>query len=89
MKRMVVMIAGILLLTTGCATTKWECPGNDCIDYHRAVNKCLAQANSAFAKSYVKQNIWSQCMQGEGYILYRCEDDEAKYNSKCKFMHVF
>lgn len=77
----------MLILLAGCATTKWECSYGNCIDYDRAVNKCLAQANSAFNSN--RSNIWSQCMRGEGYQQYRCNDGEARYNRKCQVLHVY
>ena len=79
-----------MLSTTGCAITKWECASNDCISRDRASNKCLAQANSAFASSSAKSSIWSQCMRGEGFAEVTCQPYERD-RDYCRPMvlHVF
>jgi hypothetical protein len=89
MKRLSVLLllVAILITSTGCALTKWECRGY-CLDYERAVNKCLAQANSAFGKSSVKSGIWGQCMRGEGYVEVPCSKEERN-NPRCSIMHVW
>jgi hypothetical protein len=79
-----------MVLLSGCAITKWECAYGNCIDRERAINKCLAQCNSAFANRAVKSSIWEQCMRGEGFQEVKCEQYE--YNrDHCKPMglHVF
>lgn len=83
----VILIA--VLLCNGCATTRWECSSSSCIEYDRAFNKCLAQANSAFAYRSVKQSIWEQCMRGEGYTKVLCTQHDRETDSRCALLHVF
>lgn len=80
----------VVLFCAGCAgmITKWECTSGECIPRERATNKCLAQANAAFAPASVKSSIWQQCMRGEGFERIPCEKHEFN-DSKCQLVHVF
>ena len=79
----------LILALSGCASliTKWECASSPCIDRERAINKCLAQANTAFTKK--KSTIWEQCMRGEGFVKIPCAPGEHKTNSGCQLLHVW
>ena len=72
----------------GCAgmITRWDCGVSSCLPKEQAVNKCLAQANSAFSKN--KRLIWEQCMKGEGYKERVCEPHERR-DPECQVLHVF
>ena len=79
----------LVLVISGCSglITKWECASSPCIDRDRAVNKCLAQANSALSRK--KRNIWEQCMRGEGFHQVPCARGEHRTNKDCQLLHVF
>lgn len=85
-----IFIVLIIFLFIGCAgmITKWECDSPPCLSRERAVNKCLAQANSAFARSSVKSSIWEQCMRGEGFQSVPCNEYE-RGREECKLIHVW
>lgn len=78
-----------LFCTAGCYSTTWECRSGECqsMSYQMAMNKCLAQANSAF--SDMKLTIWQQCMRGYGFEEIRCEENQF-YPNPCVAlgMHV-
>ncbi len=77
MKRILSLIL-VIFCIAGCYSTTWECRGNNCSSYHEAMNKCLAQANSAFSNS--KYIIWSQCMKGEGFEERKCDSSGYSEN---------
>jgi len=85
--RKIISLFVIIPMLSGCYATTWECQEGKCISYQMASNRCLAQANSAFSDS--KRLIWSQCMQGYGYIERRCEKNEYTQNPCVSMgMHV-
>jgi uncharacterized protein YceK len=87
--RLTVVLVLVLILS-GCSglITKWECAGSSpCIDRDRAVNKCLAQANTALSRK--KSTIWEQCMRGEGFAKIPCAPGEHRTNKDCQLLHVW
>ena len=73
-------LLGILFFIAGCYSTTWECRHSECqkMSYQMAVNKCLAQANSAFSGD--KNTIWGQCMRGYGFEEIQCVKGESYAN---------
>jgi hypothetical protein len=77
----------LLVCLSGCAgMTKWECANGSCPPKEQAINKCLAQADSAFSRD--RSTIWEQCMRGKGFREVQCADHERD-NPECKVYHVF
>src|SRR5262245_61661205 len=69
-----------IIASGGALLTKWECGTGSCLPREQATNKCLAQANSAFARSSGKRTIWEQCMRGEGFQEVPCARGEQNPN---------
>jgi hypothetical protein len=80
----------ISLLLAGCAgmITKWQCARTSCLPREQATNKCLAQANAAFATRTAKARICEQCMRGEGFTEVPCAEPERR-SPECRLLHVF
>lgn len=80
----------ISVALSGCASmlTKWECKAAACLPREQAINKCLAQANAAFASSSEKAAIWEQCMRNEGFQEVQCAEAERWTNPDCHFLFV-
>ena len=80
MKKLVLLLLIVMVIIPGCAAYRLTCRTN-CLDQRQAMNKCAAQANTAFSKE--KPTIWRQCMIGEGYEFEPC--DPSKSGPDCRY----